>query len=335
MGQNGIYIYTNDYAMAPSSQSGYFYMPIKSTVSSVSFSNFIDSHTTQGYIPYNKSLSFNPALTPDACALYTLNKVYNQSATAVSYSVTYTVSPTTSAGYTSKASESVNSNGYISSNVQAVAYAGYTFSGWYKGSVCVSTDETLTPSEAGQITADASFTAKFTASSTGNLNGGFDGNYYQWNASGPYPISSGTGSCCSICPTYTQACMYLGAGVYYGDGPTGYSYTVSGVTSSKGLWVKKKAYISGFDSGTAPKVTTMTQESALFHTGQPSDLSQYFFLPAVGSEVTQGVSLVTQGWYWTNTANGSSDAYLLNFSSSGCMVVPGAKIGGRTLWKVE
>jgi hypothetical protein len=80
---------------------------------------------------------------------------------------------------------------------------------------------------------------------------------------------------CKDCPTYDQIQMYLAAGVYWGDGPDGYVYVApNGATVTKGLWMMKKEYITGFDDGTAAKITQTT--SSTKHPSAQISCCQYF-----------------------------------------------------------
>jgi hypothetical protein len=86
---------------------------------------------------------------------------------------------------------------------------------------------------------------------------------------------------CKDCVTYKQLEMYLGAGVYFDAdkvwGP--------GSEQKGGIWLKKKATIAGFDTGTAPTVrgVNKNQTPNLVVTTKPDDLlTNWFFLPNTG-----------------------------------------------------
>lgn len=142
------------------------------------------------------------------------------------------------------------------------------------------------------------------------LNSGYraDRNYYQWDAYevygvgdqrkwsagnsggrfGSYFNTSDASQSCRNCPSTDEMQMYIGAGVLIDDGHTGtyqQSYTITDpVTGDKttyheGVWLKKKQYIVGFDSGTAPKVSNTSGTK-----GRPTkdNISEYFFMPFTG-----------------------------------------------------
>lgn len=142
------------------------------------------------------------------------------------------------------------------------------------------------------------------------LNSGYraDRNYYQWDAYevygvgdqrkwsagnsggrfGSYFNTSDASQSCRNCPSTDEMQMYIGAGVLIDDGHTGtyqQSYTITDpVTGDKttyheGVWLKKKQYIVGFDSGTAPKVSNTAGTK-----GRPTkdNISEYFFMPFTG-----------------------------------------------------
>lgn len=142
------------------------------------------------------------------------------------------------------------------------------------------------------------------------LNSGYraDKNYYQWDAYevygvgdqrkwsagnsggrfGSYFNTSDASQSCRNCPSTDEMQMYIGAGVLIDDGHTGtyqQSYTITDpVTGDKttyheGVWLKKKQYIVGFDSGTAPKVSNTVGTK-----GRPTkdNISEYFFMPFTG-----------------------------------------------------
>ena len=142
------------------------------------------------------------------------------------------------------------------------------------------------------------------------LNSGYraDKNYYQWDAYevygvgdqrkwsagnsggrfGSYFNTSDASQSCRNCPSTDEMQMYIGAGVLIDDGHTGtyqQSYTITDpVTGDKttyheGVWLRKKQYIVGFDSGTAPKVSNTSGTK-----GRPTkdNISEYFFMPFTG-----------------------------------------------------
>jgi len=164
-------------------------------------------------------------------------------------------------------------------------------------------------------------------------------NYYMWDATAAYvygtnnynTITSGVATnSCKDCPTLDQIYMYIGAGTYW-DNTTPWK-DASGTTYTGGIWFKKKAYISGFDAGTATKSTSATPTK-----GIPSNTSQYFFLPASGSMSGFIARFVgSAGYYWSSTPFPyASYAYSLSFSSSDVGASYYSRYSGFCLWSVQ
>jgi|GEM_PF-1249156 len=164
-------------------------------------------------------------------------------------------------------------------------------------------------------------------------------NYYMWDATAAYvsgtnnynTITSGVATnSCKDCPTYDQIQMYIGAGTYW-DSTTPWK-DASGATHTGGLWLKKRAYISGFDAGTATKSTSATPTA-----GIPTPTSQYFFLPASGYMSGSIASNVgSYGFYWSSTPySNASYAYVLNFHSSNVGAYGDNRYRGFCLWSVQ
>lgn len=189
-----------------------------------------------------------------------------------------------------------------------------------------------------------------------SLNSGFkaDRQFYQWDAYEPFGVgdaytwsagNSGTHpfaasengkdiatQCAKDCPSLEEMKMYLGAGVLADDGHTGAnqpSFTIiHPVTGEKttyhtGVWLKKKQYIEGFSTGTAPKATTS------LNTGRPSaeTINQYFFLPLNGfMDMTNGIDNVylsygITGYFMSKTSYSSSPSscrlHVLSINAAG------------------
>jgi len=162
--------------------------------------------------------------------------------------------------------------------------------------------------------------------------------YYMWDATAEYvsgvynynTITSGVATnSCKNCPTFDQMEMYIGAGTYW-DSTTSWKDD-SGTAYTGGLWLKKKAYISGFASGTATKKSHATPTQ-----GIPADTSQYFFLPASGDMIGSSLNDVgSSGSYWSSTPRSNAiDAYDLLFSSSTVNADYNSRDYGLCLWSV-
>lgn len=178
---------------------------------------------------------------------------------------------------------------------------------------------------------------KVTLNSTGQL---FALKYYMWDASAEYvsgttnynmATSGGAAKSCVECPTYDQIQMYLGAGVYW-DKATKWKDTVTGTAYTGGLWLKKKATINGFDTGQATKTAWAT-----VNLGTPSNIADYFFLPASGYKYSNSAGgQGTVGRYWSSTlCSDGYKAYRLYFDNNGAFVSDDTRPSGYCLWSVE
>jgi len=163
-------------------------------------------------------------------------------------------------------------------------------------------------------------------------------NYYEWDATATCvdgvdnynTITSGVATnSCKDCPTYDQIQMYIGAGTYW-DSTTSWK-DASGTIYTGGIWLKKKAYISGFDAGTATKeIDAVTTE------GIPSNTSEYFFLPASGCMYASNLFQVgNYGMYWSSTTPLATDAYALYFNSINVSAGNEGRSSGFCLWSVK
>jgi len=165
-------------------------------------------------------------------------------------------------------------------------------------------------------------------------------NYYMWDATAEFvygvdnysTITSGVATnSCKDCPTFDQIQMYIGAGTYW-DSTTPWKDASSGTVYTGGLWLKKKAYISGFAAGTAPKSTEGTPTA-----GIPTNTSQYFFLPASGFMYgSSAYDVGSGGGYWSSTPySGATVVYTLYFDSSGVSAYGRWRNYGFCLWSVQ
>ena len=144
-------------------------------------------------------------------------------------------------------------------------------------------------------------------------------------------------------PNANELCWY----VRYGDPHTDYGYRVvarnghlQNVYLSGGLWLRKKAaivaylktqgYPSNWPTAGAPHIDyRVTPQTPLPRTnttyGTPSNLADYFFLPALGSYNYEGTLYLinSDGNYWSLSAGPQYiyDAFTLHFSSTKVEVV--------------
>ena len=125
---------------------------------------------------------------------------------------------------------------------------------------------------------------------------------------------------CGSAATAEQMKMYLGAGVYWDNGEAGDNQqtfiTPDGNTYHAGLWVMKKAYISGFSEDKAKKVVNTDEDTSCWHTGRPaaSEIGKYFFLPVAGGyNYGDFEDAGSYGYYWSSSSSGVDNAYSLYF----------------------
>ena len=164
--------------------------------------------------------------------------------------------------------------------------------------------------------------------------------YYSWDATAEYidgvtnynTITTGVATnSCKDCPTFDQMQMYIGAGAYW-DSSTSWK-DGSGTAHTGGIWLKKKAYISGFDAGTATKVT-----SAAPTNGVPTNTSEYFFLPAGGyvSGSNSASDVGNIGYYWSSMPSSEAPyVYMLGFDSYGVEAGYLERNYGFCTWSVQ
>ena len=110
-------------------------------------------------------------------------------------------------------------------------------------------------------------------------------------------------------------------------------WTTMGHLYKGGMWLKKRAYISGYDKNAAVNGTDLRTHPGAISTTTPShtlpdvtDASKYFYLPALGYyDVGMLQAVGTLGLYWSSSANpwSSSGAYHLKFSSNSIIVEDG------------
>ena len=120
-------------------------------------------------------------------------------------------------------------------------------------------------------------------------------------------------------------------------------WTTMGHLYKSGVWLKKKAYISGYDKehaydGTDWRTTdNVTSNTASNILPSASEISKFFFLPSLGTYggfLGQLRNCGEWGYYWSSSAspiNGSSSlhAYYLEFNNSSISVGLNQRYGGH------
>ena len=112
-----------------------------------------------------------------------------------------------------------------------------------------------------------------------------------------------------------------------------------------GMWLKKKSKISGYRADQAPDGIDYTRNTTLVvypaggvTTGKPSNLSDYFYLPAYGYYYNGMLGYAgIGGFYWSSTPKPEStkEAYYLNVNSSSVSVFYTDRVNGYQLWTAQ
>ena len=155
------------------------------------------------------------------------------------------------------------------------------------------------------------------------------GNYAQSNTDSRYyhvgsalPRFDATRTSCKDLPNVNEMTWYAAKGDPRWDADE--LWTTMGHLYKGGMWFKKKAYISGYNSNTSVYGTDWRTTNGN-HTWSASqtlpsaaDAGNYFYLPALGKYLSGGLADVGyRGGYWSSSAYpwGGNDAYSLDFGS--------------------
>ncbi len=152
------------------------------------------------------------------------------------------------------------------------------------------------------------------------------------------------------CPNKNEAIWYLLHGDIHWDANQAWEF--GGRIFKGGVWIKKKAYISGFSSTQSENpyylegapadhnYDTTRGEISITKSGRPSNISEYFFLPASGW-ITKGSGngqlyyIGERGYYWLNVAEDDSNAYVFYFDKNKAHIVYEAREVGRNIWTAQ
>ena len=145
-----------------------------------------------------------------------------------------------------------------------------------------------------------------------------------WNESYPgFAVDNPASHSCMIAPNVNEMAWYVTNGAPCWDKDQ--VWTAMGHLYKGGIWIKKKANISGFSTNNAPdgsdwRIHSKTL-SRLVSKNLPSaaDAGQYFYLPALGDYLFGELEDISaNGRYWSSSANPELDdrAYVLKFSSN-------------------
>ena len=166
-----------------------------------------------------------------------------------------------------------------------------------------------------------------------------DSRYYNESFPGAY-ISNPAIHSCKDLPNVNEMTWYAAKGDPRWDADE--LWTAMGHLYKGGMWFKKKAYISGYNSNTAFDGTdwrTNTNIDSWSPSQTPpsaADANKYFYLPALGYYYSGGLRSGGNGsFYWSSSSYpwNSIRAYYLGFSSSGVSVggyprYAGCRVGG-------
>ena len=183
------------------------------------------------------------------------------------------------------------------------------------------------------------------------LNGNSSSNYAQSNSDSRYYNESfpgwgvsnpATHEPCKNLPNANEMTWYATKGDPRWDGDE--LWTTMGHLYKGGMWFKKKAYISGFDTTTAYDGTDWQTNDkhqiwSVSHTlPDAANSSNYFYLPALGCYTTGQLSSIgIGGIYWSSSSSPSSStsAYMLNFSGGGITVDSSGRESGLRIGTFE
>ena len=172
------------------------------------------------------------------------------------------------------------------------------------------------------------------------LEGHSNGNYAQSNADSRY-YHEGSGSpfnatqSCLTLPNVNEMTWYAAMGDPRWDADE--LWTTMGHLYKGGMWFKKKAYISGYNSNTAVdgtdwRTTNKVQSWSASQTlPSVADANKYFYLPALGYYLSGKLDNIGQGGhYWSSSAvpGGGDFAYRLYFASGLVYVYNNARYHG-------
>ena len=161
-----------------------------------------------------------------------------------------------------------------------------------------------------------------------------DSRWYREDTSTPPPAANHSAK---DCPNVNELWWYAQDGDPHWDNNE--LWATMGHLYTGGMWFKKKAKISGFTdvnyNGTDYRTTDgFFTIPCLF--GKPSNLNDYFYLPALGNYSSGTLYLVGNGAiYWSSSPTPHGDyAYYMSFTTSGVNLYTGRDIGGQ-LWTVQ
>lgn len=164
-----------------------------------------------------------------------------------------------------------------------------------------------------------------------------DSRWYREDASAPFPAANRSAKDCPNANELIWCCMQ---GDPHWDNQT--FWATMGHLHTGGMWFKKKAKISGFTdanyNGTDYRSTFNTFTNNSITQGKPSNLNDYFYLPANGYYGNgTWYSGGSYGAYWSSTPNPVDvhSVYSLHFDSGGMGVFCYPRYFGFQLWTAQ
>ena len=157
----------------------------------------------------------------------------------------------------------------------------------------------------------------------------------------PFPAAASQG--CKDCPNINEVLWYAKKGEPRWDEEK--PWLLMGHLYKRGIWFKKKNFITGFNDSAAPDdgkdYRTETTPASYSNGSIPlvssaDDLSQYFFLPGATGENYNGEFLAGLGHYWTSTAWKNNQAYAMHLNYTSIYIHDfNYRFFGYRIWKVE
>ena len=165
------------------------------------------------------------------------------------------------------------------------------------------------PGNTGQPTLELHSSPNYPQSSS-------DTNHRWFHESSVSGIFDATQSCAGL-PNVNEMTWYAAKGDPHWDGDE--LWTTMGHLYKGGVWFKKKANISGFNTNTAVDGTdwringNSNTWSASYTLPDAADAGSYFYLPALGRYYNSGqlAEIGQVGFYWSSCSWNSNDAYQL------------------------
>ena len=221
-------------------------------------------------------------------------------------------------------------NEYYQWDAQQHYWAGYEWDG---------TNPTQPTSNGATNSADA---PQSTATTSAHTPRDFNDMHSYTDVTGTAPAVLPTTSHFQAIPNANELLWYAVDGEPHWDNTT--LWATMGHLYVGGMWFKKKSKISNYSANQSPNGVDYTRTTGaaayIQYTiirSKPSNLSDYFYLPALGQYESGTLSIGGVGYYWSSTPfpGGTSTAYGLNFDNLGVHVGNWARYSGHRLWTAQ